>query len=275
MNYAEARSCAWRERLAQQAGFSQNQQEPTAWVVGGSLILADIYFNGAGVDRNVSLAMRFACEAEPELAQLALRDIAKPDHSVRGRGPFEFCDYAATTFTMNFCSGYESEIADDRRSRYYKSLKASMSPQQQAAFQKLLDAEDAYVDAHAAEVYQGGTIRTIRTLGSESILRNLFHSEVVHFEQKKWPVLSRDRTARADALLQDEYQTKLKQLGAHTKDEIADGEVTASDLSRVERVWKGYREAWVTFARVRHPGTAAAVCAEITLERYRLLKTIE
>src|SRR5450432_4355207 len=38
VNYSEARACAWQERLAQKADLGQNQKEPTAWVVGGSLI---------------------------------------------------------------------------------------------------------------------------------------------------------------------------------------------------------------------------------------------
>lgn len=42
VNYSESRACAWRERRAQQADLGQNPHEPTAWVVGGSLILADI-----------------------------------------------------------------------------------------------------------------------------------------------------------------------------------------------------------------------------------------
>ena len=61
VNYAEARACAWQERLAKQADLGQNLKEPTAWVVGGPLVLADIYANGAGVPRNLPLAMRFAC----------------------------------------------------------------------------------------------------------------------------------------------------------------------------------------------------------------------
>lgn len=75
VNYSQARKCAWRERLAQKAGLRQNQKEPIAWVVGGSLILADMYFNGAGVKRNIPLAMRFACESEEGMAMLALPDI--------------------------------------------------------------------------------------------------------------------------------------------------------------------------------------------------------
>ena len=82
VNYSKARACAWQERLAQQADLGQNQKEPTAWVVGGSLILADIYFNGAGVKRNIPLAMRFACESEEGMAKLALPDIAKLNGSL-------------------------------------------------------------------------------------------------------------------------------------------------------------------------------------------------
>ena len=74
---------------------------------------------------------------------------------------------------MNFCSSYASEIEDDRRSRYYNSLKSSMTAEQQAGFEKLLAAQNAYTEAHAFEVDQGGTIRGIRTLGSQGILKDL------------------------------------------------------------------------------------------------------
>src|ERR1700732_3856270 len=43
IDYADARSCAWQERLAQKAGLGQNQNEPTAWVGGGPLILAGFF----------------------------------------------------------------------------------------------------------------------------------------------------------------------------------------------------------------------------------------
>lgn len=257
VNYSEARACAWQERLAQTADLGQNQEEPSAWVVGGSLILADIYFNGAGVKRNIPLAMRFACESEERMAELALPDIAKLNGSAPSQGPFEFCHYAATTFTMNFCSGYASEIEDDRRSRYYNSLKSSMAPEQKTAFEKLLTAQDAYIAAHAFEVDQGGTIRGIRTIGSQSILKDLFRTDLVHFERKKWPALSDNQITQADALLHREYEKKLQQLRNQTKEAINQGAVTADHLSSVERAWETYRNAWIAFARLRYP---AAVC---------------
>jgi uncharacterized protein YecT (DUF1311 family) len=275
VNYAEARACAWQERRAQEAGLGQNQQEPTAWVVGGSLILADMYFNGAGVKRNIPLAMRLACESEEGMAQGALEDLAKLPSLNDAKKPFEFCYYADTTFTMNFCFSYSNEIGDEEIKRYYNSLESSMNAEQKTAFVKLLAARDAYVQRHALEVYQGGTIRAIRTMGSENILKDLFHTDVVHFERKKWPELSEKQIAIADALLQSEYEKTLRRLKAHTKDQLDDGAVTADNLVKVQESWKAYREAWVVFARLRYPAAVDAIRAEITLERYRLLKTIE
>jgi uncharacterized protein YecT (DUF1311 family) len=218
--------------------------------------------------------MRFACEFEEEAAMLALQNIAKRNSSARSHQPFEFCDDAATTFTMNFCGEYESEIEDDRRSRYYSSLTSSMAPQQQAAFEKLLSEEKAYIEAHASEVDQGGTIRGVRTIGSQNILKNLFHTEVVHFEHKKWPSLSDKQMAAADVLLNREYEKTLEYLRRHTKDEIDEGAVTADNVSSVEQTWRAYRDAWVEFARLRYPAAVKAIHAEITLDRCRLLKTI-
>ena len=274
VNYSEARACAWQERLAQKADLQQNQEEPTAWIVGGSLILADIYFNGAGVKRDIPLAMRFACESEERMATLAFPDIAKRNGSPRAHGRFEFCDYAASTLTMDFCSSYASEIEDDRRSRYYDSLKSSMTPGQQAAFEKLLAAHRAYARAHTLEVDQGGTIRGLRTIGSQSILKELFHTEVVHFERKKWPSLSDNQIAMADAWLHRECVKKLQLLRMQTKESIDEGAVTAGSLSTVEERWQTYRDAWVAFVHLRYPAAVALIRAEITLDRYRLLKTI-
>lgn len=274
VDYGAARACAWRERAAQEAHLRQNAKEPTAWVVGGSLILADIYFNGAGVKRNVPLAMRFACEFEEGTAMLALPEIKKLKGSRPAHAPFEFCDYASTTFTENFCADYSSEIADDRRDRYYKSLKSSMTQEQRAAFDKLRSAEEAYVGAHASEVYQGGSIHGIRTIASEEILDDLFHTEVVQFERKEWPKLSDRQIRTADEVLNQEYEKTLRKVGLATQDEIEDGVVTAKGLASAEESWETYREAWVAFARARYPREVDAIRAKITLDRYRLVKTI-
>jgi hypothetical protein len=275
VNYAEARACAWQERLAQQAELSQNPKEPISWVVGGSLILADIYFNGAGVQQNIPLATRFACEFDEIAAKLVLPETAKLKGPMNAQAPFELCDYAATTFTMNFCKSYESKIEENNRSRFYDRLMSAMTPEQKAAFGKLLAAEKAYIQAHASEVDQGGTIRGIRTMGSMDLLENFFHTDLVHFERKQWPEISASQIAAADALLEREYKKKVLQLRMHTKEEIDMGAVTESGFVGAEEAWKSYRDAWAAFARLRYPSSTEAIRAKVTLDRRRLLKTIE
>ena len=274
VDYSKARTCAWQERLAQQTGLPQNSESGTAWVVGGSLILADLYLNGAGVTRNIPLAMRFACESDKSMAELALSDLAKLEASSPAQPPLEICDFAATTFTQNFCAEYASEIKDDRRTRYYNSLGSSMTAEQKAAFQKLLTAENAYVAAHGSEVDQGGTIHNIRTLTSEDILNDLFQTEIAHFENKKWPELSVHQIARADSVLRRQYQETLRKLQTRSREDTYTGAVTTIGLSQAEKAWELYRDAWVAFARRRYPKAVTGIRAEITIRRDLLLKTI-
>lgn len=150
-----------------------------------------------------------------------------------------------------------------------------MSAEQQTVFEKLLTAQNAYIAAHASEVDQGGTIRGIRTIGSQNILKDLFHSEIVHFERKQWPVLSENEITMADTLLHGEYERKVQQLRTQTKDSIDQGAVSAGQLSSVEEIWETYGNAWVDFAHLRYSASVTVVRAQITLDRHRLLKTIQ
>jgi hypothetical protein len=272
VDYAAARRCAWQERLAQQADLGYSPDEPMAWVVGGSLILADLYVNGAGVRRDVQLAMRFACESEEQMAIMALPDLSK--RSPSAPRPFEFCDYAVSMLMINFCAKYADDITDDRDRRRDDALKRSMRSDERAAFDNLLAAERAYIDAHVSEIYQGGTIRLVRTLNSQRILKNLFRRELRHFEQGKWPVLSGRQLTTAAPLLADEYRKKVRVLRAKPKREDDDGDVTAPGLAKAEEAFSAYRDAWVAFARLRYPSALARIRAEVTLERYRFLRSI-
>jgi uncharacterized protein YecT (DUF1311 family) len=78
----------------------------------------------------------------------------------------------------------------------------------------------------------------------------------------------------ADAWLGREYGKELQRLRTQSKESIDQGAVTASNLSKVEEAWQTYRDAWVAFAHLRYPAAVVLIRAEITLDRYRLLKTV-
>jgi hypothetical protein len=123
-------------------------------------------------------------------------------------------------------------------------------------------------------VDQGGTIRAFRTISSENILKDLFRTEVVHFESRRWPALSAKQIASADDVLHRAYEAKVEELSKQTKESLEQGAVSADNLSKAEGNWERYREAWVEFARLRYPGAVEAIRAEITLRRCSLIKTI-
>ena len=77
VDYAAARTCAWKERTAQLAKLPQNAEAPTAWAIGGDLILVNLYANGLGIPRSLPLALHLACEDGSGIATDAIGDLGQ------------------------------------------------------------------------------------------------------------------------------------------------------------------------------------------------------
>ena len=76
-------------------------------------MLTVLYANGDGVERNIPLALRFACEQgwapaefEGRVKHLESFNFVKPSP----RGQFSFCDDITSGFMQGFCAAYDSEI---------------------------------------------------------------------------------------------------------------------------------------------------------------------
>lgn len=184
IDYAAARTCAWQERAAQKAELRQNPAAPVAWVVGGSLILADLYANGDGDRQNLPLAERLACELSGGLVREAFGNLDARETAARNAKPFEVCDYAATTFEMNFCAGYSLEANDARRNETLDRISKNWAANQKEAFQAARTAFEEYAaDVSKHETYRGGTIRTVRMIGVEEDLHAKFVADFESYEK--------------------------------------------------------------------------------------------
>ena len=234
----------------------------------------DLYANGLGVPRNLPLALHLACEDGTGIAADAITDLDKfaktaPPSPKR----FEVCDFANSTFSMNFCGDYQSEITEERRNRAFRRILAQWTPEQKTAFAKLKAAEEKYVETHTSELDQGGTIHTIRDLGSMEIMHNNFLLDLRQFEKGNLP---KDTNApAAESRMTKQYQTNLAaarlplpKLGANTA-------VTQDDVIEVQATWEHYRDAWLAFTSIRYPSVPAmAFRAYFADERYRLLSAM-
>ena len=252
VDYVTARTCAWSERLAQMADLQPKYT--TASLFGGSAMLTVLYANGEGVEQNKSLALRFACESE--LSDPGIQDIEKlPTQSHIIQKKFRYCEEAMTTFEMNFCGAYDAEIALQKRQDALEALMRNWPRKDRDAFESLQKANEGYVNAHGdGEVYQGGTIRNLRTNGVEEHQRDNFLEAVRLFEGGRLPKGTRADLQKADAELNTTYKKALA-LAAAQKFQNDEGLIKADGIRNAERAWLKYRDAWVDFAKVHYANT--------------------
>jgi uncharacterized protein YecT (DUF1311 family) len=251
IDYAAARKCAWSERLASQADIEP--RFTTAGVFGGAAMLAVLYANGESVERNLPLALRFACEAGGAPAEISIR--LEHIESFSAKTPkaatkFDFCDDITSGFMEGFCAAWGSELADQKRSVQLNAISAQLSPSQREAFGRLIKAEEAYSRAHAiGEIDLSGTARAMYQTDAEQTLRDDFLAALQSFESGRYPEGSARTYRDADARLNAVYRKAISNAEEHMKDY---GSVQPDGIRDAERAWLKYRDAWITFVKLRY-----------------------
>lgn len=258
VDYEAARQCAWRERLAQQAGL-EPRYTVLASIFGGSAMLTVLYANGEGVERNIPLALRFACEIP--LSDSALIHISQlSETDTRNTKKFRYCDEVGNTFDLSdldFCAVCDLEIAGQRHIDILNTFMRRWTASDRRAFRAVQQSNEQYVEAHGrGEVYQGGTIRNLRTNSVEEHMRVKFLEAVQSFEHGHLPRGSKSDFQTADADLNATYK-KLLALAAAQDFKSDDGLIKPGGIRDAQRAWLRYRDAWVSFAKVHYPSTGS------------------
>ncbi len=252
MDYTAARKCAWSERLAQLTGHEPRYT--VASVFGGSAMLAVLYANGEGIQRDLKLAGRFVCEADgaPKEIEIRLEHIESLHNNEKSTEPkFDFCDDITSGFMEGFCAAYGSEIRDRRREDSIKLFKSHLTSAQVSAFNALLESEKSYSHAHAAgEIDTSGTARAMYQIDAEDTLRDDFLEALRIFESGKYPKGSAEDFQDADTRLNSQYRKALSD-AQQNKSEY--GAVQPDGIRNAERAWLKYRDAWLAFAKLRYP----------------------
>jgi uncharacterized protein YecT (DUF1311 family) len=235
----------------------------------GPGVLTMIYANGRGVPRNIDLASRFACEAGGAPAEIASR-LQHLEHLRTGRGvdAFDLCDDITSGYMQGFCAAKEARFDDVRLALGLSALTAHWTAAEQAAVHALKAATDTFIVTHSNnEVDQSGTGRAAFVLERRSELKDGFLASLRACEAGQLPTFTAAHFRRADAELNAVYAKALK-AGAR-------GTVTGSGIRATERVWLGYREAWVRFGAVKYPSTTAdSWRAWLTRERATMLRAL-
>lgn len=252
VDYSAARQCAWRERVAQDAGLEPRYT--VASVFGGSAMLTVLYANGEGARRDISLALRFACEAGGAPAEIKSRVnslLALQSASPAPDNRFDFCQDIASGFMMGFCAAYNSEIAEHKRTSAIDALTSGWPVEHRTAFARVLAAEKVYAEAHArGEIDLGGTARAMYQIDAEDSLLDDFRTAFDSFEKGDLPHARHEDALRADRQLNEVYHNALADAEKHKSDY---GAVQPEGIHIAERAWLRYRDAFIAFARLRYP----------------------
>jgi hypothetical protein len=268
VDFVATRKCAWSERLAMEAGLRQASGDPIPWAIGGSIILTELYANGEGVQKNVPLALRLACEANGDEGE-ELEDLVKRmEQSTATK--FRYCDHAFDTFTMNFCASYDAEIGDQERSDLLKHLSSNWTQTQRDALARLTKSEIAYAKAHEiGEINTGGTIRDLNAIGAYNEVRGDFVEALKSFEKGRLPNDSAKNAADADVELNRIFRKAIAMAKVQNPDY---GPPEPERIRAAERAWISYRDMWVEFAKIRYPTTSSeSWLALLTQDRIAVL----
>ncbi len=236
----QARKCAYLE------------MEKDEMVFGGSSILMMIYANGKGVERNLNLAIKFACRLNMVGAiedKDRVMHLAKLKQEKWKGNNFSLCDDITSGFMEGHCADLEARFAQAKRGNKLTGLVGAWNEKDKSAFGALEKAFNNFVQLRVNnEVDLSGTGRGAFMIEEESSLREDFVSALEKFEHGELPQFGPEQFINTDKELNSVYQKIQK-----TKDPAWWGTVTKEGIKNTQRAWLKYRDAWVAFGQQKYP----------------------
>ena len=170
-----------------------------------------------------------------------------------------------------FCAAIQADLTTQEREQKFAQLTGGWSSAQKAAFGQLRKSADAFIEARSGgEVDRSGTARAMFVIEEESKLRADFLRSVQDFEAGRLPAFTLADFLKADRGLNLVYG-RLKK----SRDAGYPGAVEMSEIRDAQRAWLAYRDAWVTFGKVRYPAVADYVWkAYFTKKRVGMLREL-
>lgn len=258
-NYTVARKCAFNER----AGGENEDIE-------GASVLMMIYANGYGAEKNLDLAVKFACEAGANIEDriLHLRELENkpPNQPLKEcigdttlsadycSGKFDFCDDTTSGYMQGVCALKDADITEAKSSASMRKLVSTWPVEHQKSFAALAKIGDVYFETHADhEVDTSGTGRAAFEIEAKESMREKCRASIRNFEHGQTPSYSSEDFAKANRRLGVVYAAAMKDVLKH--DPYIG--ISRQGIRQTEKSWLAYRDAWVKFAALRYPAVSS------------------
>jgi hypothetical protein len=238
----------------------------------GRGLLMMVYANGAGAPRDLDLALRLACvmpSTGPERED-RVRDLAAMRAGYEKAPPYDWCDAVTSSRGFALCGDRTLREQVLQRHARISALSAHWTPQQGRAFEALERSRETFIEAFAGELEPTGfSWPWVWRNEARGRIEADFMALLEDLEQGRPLGLSAEEARAAEAQRVEAYRRKALDLA----EARADGARARPDaLRESEAAWRAYRNAWLTFAKLRRPTMSAeAVSGRLARQRTELL----
>lgn len=265
-NYAAALQCAWYERAHTAIGSVDMFRGPG--------VLAMLYANGRGVEKDIDLAVRFSCEQpDPSLMELAerLHHLERMRNEVPAPA-FDLCDDITSGLSGGFCAGIQEKFAASRRDVAVAQIRATLTPSQRALLDEVYAAEQAFASARSGEIDTSGTLRIAFLSRDRTRILDQFLIDLQRFSVGNVPADTPNGVKRLDAQMNALYQNVMR---APAEAFSRYGSIQQADVKAAQQAWLAAADAWMACASAAFPKvTAEQVRAQLLRERINQLRRL-
>lgn len=216
----------------------------------GRSMLMHLYANGIGVERNLDLALHFACGLSGAPAEMDARvlHLAELRDSGSTGKDFSFCDDITSGYAGGQCAAHRARLATARRDARLEMLTRHWKPAERAALDRVRALHEEYAALHATnEQSPSGTLRIAFTVKASEELAEQFLDTVHRLSEGRGPAYDRRQFRTADTRLNIAYRGILD---AEILDYWNSSEAEARET---QRAWLRYRDALLDFAESKFP----------------------
>jgi len=237
-------------------------------------VLAMIYAGGRGVAPNISLAIKFACEIsdgwDGGTALAKMLDAKQKQGATRV--DLDVCDNPTGRQINYQCLMQDQARVNDNVDAVQKRFLDTGDDAQRHAFRQLLIARTAFLEAHDPEKPTGTSGIAQSNIYEDNEEQKAWAQTLNEFAAGKFPNYTEAQFKKADTTLNDEYQDTRQRTAK------CDGQycTTSDQVRNAERKWLAYREALVSYGKLRWPQVSALSWRTLlTIQRIGMLREIE
>ncbi len=252
---AKARKCAYAEMARGKDDLD----------IAGRAILMMVYANGNGAERNLDLAIKFACQMPGGPGDVLgniyeLERFRKAPPTAR----FSVCDHSSAPHLYKSCATLGDRSDRVERAQQVASIISQWSEKDRKAFRPVQQAAQKFFKSRASSEINLQPTFEVQEI---AFMEREFIAKLQQLQKGELPAFSAGDARKAQTELEETYAATQKDPNRRW------GTATVEGVRNTQQLWLPYRDAWVKFGKTKYPNVSADSWRTwITQERIAMLR---